>query len=517
MVEVTNRLQVRNISKSYGGCLANNRVNLTIQPGEIHAILGENGAGKSTLMKIIYGLVRSDRGEIFWNGQQVKFNNSEHARSLGVGMVFQHFSLFETLTVAENIALVFPYTTKWNLSQLTKKIRHLSYYYGLNIECDRPVHTLSVGEKQRVEIIRCLSQTPKLLILDEPTAVLTPQEIEKLFAILRQLAGEGCSILFSSHKLQEIQSICSNATVLRNGEVVANCNPQKETLASLARMVTGSNVIQSTKRCEQTPGAVTLQVNHLCLKPRHPYGTALQHINFEVRAGEIIGIAGVAGNGQTELLAALSGEVLTPNAEMIKLGEMPIGKISVSQRRRFGLAYAPEDRLSKGVVPNLSLLENALLTAYGQGLVRRGIIRFPKLQTWTGRICDAFNVKQAGLDAAASSLSGGNLQKFIMAREIHQNPGVLIAAHPSWGVDVNATVSIHQALIEMRDAGTALVVVSEDLDELFALCDRIGVIYQGLLSPVMPILETSRDEVGRNMAGIGFDSATNNSRNTRLN
>jgi general nucleoside transport system ATP-binding protein len=506
MVDVTARLQAINISKSYGGCLANNQVNLTIQPGEIHALLGENGAGKSTLMKILYGLVRPDRGEIFWDGQQVKFNSPEHARSLGVGMVFQHFSLFETLTVTENIALALPITTKWDLSQLAKQIRHLSYYYGLDVECDRPVHTLSVGEKQRVEIIRCLSQTPKLLILDEPTAVLTPHEIEQLFTTLRQLAGEGCSILFSSHKLQEVQNICSNGTVLRSGGVVARCNPQEETPASLARMMIGSDVIQSTKKRDQTPGAVSLQVNDLCLKRRHPYGTALQHINFEVRAGEIVGIAGVAGNGQTELLAALNGEVFTPNAEMIKLGEMPIGKISVSQRRRFGLAYAPEERLSKGVVPNLNLLENALLTAYGQGLVRRGMIRFPKLQTWTGRICNAFNVKQVGLDAAAGSLSGGNLQKFIMGREIQQNPAVLITAHPSWGVDVNATASIHQALIEMRDTGAALVVVSEDLDELFALCDRIGVIYKGQLSPVMPILETSRDEVGRSMAGIGFES-----------
>jgi len=509
MNELVPQLQVRNISKYYSGCLANQRVNLTIQPGEIHALLGENGAGKSTLMKIIYGLVRPDAGEICWQGQQVNINSPAQARLLGIGMVFQHFSLFETLTVIENIALALPAKEKWTLSRVATKVRTLSVLYGLNIDCDRPVHTLSVGEKQRLEIIRCLYQRPKLLILDEPTAVLTPQETDTLFATLQKIASDGCSILFSSHKLPEVQFLCTQATVLRQGEVVAQCNPQTETPASLVRMMIGADVPASKQRKDQPPGPVGLQTNNLCLKSQHAYGTTLQHIDLQVRTGEIVGIAGVAGNGQSELLFALSGEIICPQAEMIILGDMPIGNYGVTKRRRLGLGYVPEERLEKGVVPNLSLLENALLTAHEQGLVRRGMIRSRKLKTWTQRICDAFNVNQTGVNSAAASLSGGNLQKFIMGREIYQNPTVLIAAHPSWGVDVNATASIHEALIEMRDTGAAVLVISEDLDELFALCDRIGAIYQGELSPLVPLAGTSRDEIGRWMGGIGFDPRKN--------
>lgn len=496
------RLKVTNISKSYAGNLANQNVSLTIQPREIQALLGENGAGKSTLMKIIYGLVRPDSGHVEWEGQRVVISSPAEARSLGIGMVFQHFSLFETLTVTENIALAQPKNEKWDLARLAKKIRSLSNHYGLSVDPDRPIHTLSVGERQRVEIIRCLSQTTQLLILDEPTAVLTPQETEKLFTTLRQISQEGCSILFSSHKLREVQSLCGSATVLRNGQVVARCNPQVETPASLARMMIGSNVPESKGRKSQPVGPVCLRVNDLCLKPEHPFGTPLQHIQFEVRAGEIVGIAGVAGNGQGELLAALSGETNSPKAEMIHLGEIPVGDCGAAKRRRLGLAYAPEERLEKGAVPNLNLLENALLTGYGQGLVRRGVIRRPRLQAWTQRISDLFNVKQAGLHSAAGSLSGGNLQKFIMGREIQQNPAILIAAHPTWGVDVNATASIHEALIELRDAGTGVLMISEDLDELFTLCDRIGAIYKGELSPLKQIQDSSRDEIGRWMGGV---------------
>ena len=496
------RLKVTNISKSYSGSFANQNVSLTIQPGEIQALLGENGAGKSTLMKIIYGLVRPDAGQIEWEGQLINISSPEKARSLGIAMVFQHFSLFETLNVTENIALAQPKNQKWELARLAKKIRTLSQHYGLSVDPDRPIHTLSVGERQRVEIIRCLSQTTRLLILDEPTAVLTPQETEKLFITLRQIAQEGCSILFSSHKLQEVQSLCGSATVLRQGQVVARCNPQVETPASLARMMIGSDVPESKGRKSIGIGEVCLRVNDLYLKPDHPFGTPLQNIQLEVCAGEIVGIAGVAGNGQGELLSALSGQVISPKEGMIQMGEMPVGNYGAAKRRRLGMAYAPEERTEKGAVPSLSLLENALLTGYGQGLVSRGLIRKSKLKAWTQRICDLFNVKQAGLNSAAGSLSGGNLQKFIMGREIQQNPTVLIAAHPSWGVDVNATASIHEALIELRDGGAAVLVISEDLDELFILCDRIGAIYKGKLSPLKPIQDSSRDEIGRWMGGI---------------
>jgi simple sugar transport system ATP-binding protein len=562
--ELIPRLQVRNISKSYSGFLANNQVNLTIQPGEIHALLGENGAGKSTLMKIIYGVVRPESGEIFWQGKRVEITNPAKARSLGIGMVFQHFSLFETLSVTENIALALPPSQKWDLARVNRKIRVLSQEYGLDINPDSPVYTLSVGEKQRVEIIRCLCVATKLLILDEPTAVLTPQETEKLFLTLQQIASGGCSILFSSHKLQEVRSLCTHATILRNGEVVAECNPQAETIDSLARMMVGGDegtrgrgdagtrgyggqgsrergrggererennqspipdprslipvtpspliptplgewgprVPQRGPHLKRSP--ICFQVRDLCLESKHPLGISLQHMNLEVRSGEIVGIAGVAGNGQRELLAVLSGEVICPKADMIMLGEMPIGDCDVPKRRRLGLAYVPEERWGVGVVPNMSLLENALLTGYSQGLLRNGMIRQRKLKAWTSRICDAFNVKQAGLNSFAASLSGGNLQKFIIGREIQQNPTILIAAHPSWGVDVNATATIYQAFMEMRDMGAGVLVVSEDLDELLTLCDRIGVIYKGQLSPFVPIADISRDQIGRWMGGVGF-------------
>ncbi|RAM49871.1 MAG: ABC transporter ATP-binding protein, partial [Hapalosiphonaceae cyanobacterium JJU2] len=249
---------------------------------------------------------------------------------------------------------------------------------------------------------------------------------------------------------------------------------------------------------------IYLQVRDLCLESKHSLGTALQHINLEIHSGEIVGIAGVAGNGQSELFAVLSGEVICPQADMIRLGEIPIGDCDTLKRRRLGLGYVPEERLGVGVVPNMSLSENALLTGYSQGLLRRGIIRQRKLKTWTSRICSAFNVKQAGLNSLAGSLSGGNLQKFIIGREIQQNPTILIAAHPSWGVDVNATATIHEALIEMRDLGAGVLVISEDLDELLMLCDRIGVIYKGQLSPFVPIADISREQIGRWMGGIGF-------------
>jgi simple sugar transport system ATP-binding protein len=515
--ELIPRLQVRNITKYYSVFFANKQVNLTIQPGEIHALLGENGAGKSTLMKIIYGVVRPESGEIFWQGKRVDITNPAKARSLGIGMVFQHFCLFETLTVTENIALALPAGEKWNLAGVNRKIRVLSQEYGLDINPDSPVYTLSVGEKQRVEIIRCLCVATKLLILDEPTAVLTPQEIEKLFLTLQQIAAGGCSILFSSHKLQEVRSLCTHATILRNGEVIAECNPQVETIHSLARMMIGGDEGHGKYHTPATPhtpptsppphlptSPICFQVRDLCLESKHPLGISLQHINLEVRTGEIVGIAGVAGNGQRELLAVLSGEVICPKADMIMLGEIPIGDCDVSQRRRLGLAYIPEERLGVGVVPDMTLLENALLTGYSQGLLRNGMIRQRKLKAWTRRICDAFNVKQVGLNSLAASLSGGNLQKFIVGREIQQNPTILIAAHPSWGVDVNATATIHQAFMEMRNMGAGVLVVSEDLDELLTLCDRIGVIYKGQLSPFMPIADISRDQIGRWMGGVSF-------------
>ncbi|MBD3885604.1 ABC transporter ATP-binding protein [Phormidium tenue FACHB-886] len=495
------RLRLTQITKQYPGCLANDQIDLSIMPGEIHALLGENGAGKSTLMKIAYGSVRPDAGVVEWDGQPVKIANPAEARALGINMVFQHFSLFETLTVTENIALATDKCQRWDLKQLAHRIQSLSNRYGLQVNPAQPIHTLSVGERQRVEILRCLSQVTRLLILDEPTSVLTASETEQLFTVLHQIAQDGCSILFISHKLKEVQTLCDRATILRNGRVVAHCQPKSETLSSLAQLMVGHSF--SRRQTVKSPaiGAVRLAVNNLGLSPQHPFGKSLHHICFEVRSGEILGIAGVAGNGQSELLAALSGEYLC-KAQMIQLGNRSVGHLGVAQRRALGLAYAPGDRLGKAAVPRMSLTENALLTGYSQHLVKRGWIRRDRLHQWTQQIIDQFNVKQSGRSSKARSLSGGNLQKFLIGREVLQEPQVFLVAHPTWGVDVRSTASIHEALIQLRNSGTAILLVSDDLDEIFALCDRVAVIHQGILSPTYSVQDCDLNQLSDWMGGV---------------
>ena len=496
----TARLALRAISKRYPGCLANDHIDLTVMPGELHALLGENGAGKSTLVKIIYGVARADEGDIFWEGERIEIHNPAAARRLGIGMVFQHFTLFETLTVAENIALGMAAVE--DIKQLAKRIEETAERYGLALDPHRHVHDLSVGERQRVEIVRCLMQNPRLLIMDEPTSVLTPREVERLFETLRRLAAEGCSILYISHKLAEIMALCERATVLRNGRVTAECDPRKETSSSLARMMVGSEVVACARPAARAGGLEALLVDGLSLPTDDPFGTPLNDIRLAVRRGEILGIAGVAGNGQTELLRALAGECLAPSPEAIRIDGEPVGRLGPAGRRSRGLAFVPEERLGRSVVPELTMTENALLTAYLRGIVARGLIRFGAIEAFARRICRAFNVISAGIHAEARSLSGGNLQKFIIGREILQDPKLLIAAHPTLGVDVGAALTIHQALIALRDAGAAVLVVSEDLDELFEVADRIAVMSKGRLSEARPVVETTIDDVGLLMAGL---------------
>ena len=493
------RLALRGITKRYPGVLANDRVDLDVLPGEIHAVLGENGAGKSTLMKVIYGIVKPDAGTIRWEGEAVAIGNPARARKLGIGMVFQHFSLFETLTVADNIALALEPA---ECADLPARVREVSGRYGLALDPDRHVHTMSVGERQRVEIVRCLLQNPRLLIMDEPTSVLTPQAVQRLFETLRTLAGEGCSILYISHKLDEIRELCDRATVLRAGRVTGQCDPRKESTASLARMMIGGDLPQPVHR-EARAGAQALAVDALDVRADDPFGTTLRAISLDVRAGEIVGVAGVSGNGQKELLAALSGERTLARAEAVRLCGTPAGKLDPAERRALGLAFIPEERLGRGAVPEMSLADNALLTARGRGLVAHGFIRSDAVRTYATETIAQFAVKASGPDAAARSLSGGNLQKYIVGREIRQQPKVLIAAQPTWGVDVGASAQIRQALIDLRDAGVAVLVISEELDELIEICDRLAVIAQGRLSPAKPVRETSAEEIGLLMSGAG--------------
>lgn len=503
----TPRLQLRNISKRYPGCLANDAIDLSIAPGEIHALLGENGAGKSTLMKIIYGVTHADSGEVLWQGQRITMRNPAQARGLGIGMVFQHFSLFETLSVAQNIALAMG-AAAGTPKQLEPKIREVSQRYGMALEPERLVHSLSIGERQRVEIIRCLMQDIRLLILDEPTSVLTPQEADELFVTLRRLAAEGCSILFISHKLGEVRALCHSATVLRGGRVAGHCVPADCSDQQLARLMVGEAAELITDYPKVVGGEAFLNVSGLSWHNPDPFGCSLKDINLEVRSGEIVGIAGVAGNGQDELLGLLSGEQLLVRdaAATIQFHGQPVAHLRPDARRKMGLAFVPAERLGHGAVPELSLADNALLTAFQQGLVSNGLIQRGKVEALAEEIIRRFAVKTPDTQTAARSLSGGNLQKFILGREILQQPKLLVAAHPTWGVDVGAAATIHRALIALRDAGAAILVISEDLDELFQICDRLGALCSGRLSPLRATVDTRLSDVGGWMAGQ-FDAA----------
>lgn len=497
------RLKLVGITKQYPGCLANDRVDLEIAPGEIHALLGENGAGKSTLMKMIYGVTKPDSGEVYWQGAPVKIKDPAMARKMGIGMVFQHFSLFETLTVTENIALALGDDAP-DLAALAKKIAMVSKKYGMELNPDRYIHSLSVGERQRVEIVRCLVQDIQLLILDEPTSVLTPQEVETLFVTLRQLALEGCSILFISHKLKEVQALCHSATILRAGKVTGDCIPAEAGATKMAQLMVGDDTPISTDYPKAQGNHVFLKVDQLSLKSDDPFGVALKNIDFTVKSGEILGIAGVAGNGQEELLAALSGEHLEAKSTDILFEGEAVGHLDPRQRREKGLGFVPEERLGRGAVPEMSLKENGLLTGFLQGLVDKGFINQKKTTAFADKIIGDYKVKTPNHRTSAQSLSGGNLQKFIIGREILQQPKLLVAAHPTWGVDIGAATAIHQAIIALRDSGAAILVISEDIDELFQISDRLCAICDGEISPSKATEQTTIEEVGRWMTGV-FD------------
>ena len=492
------RLALRGIVKRYPSILANDHVDLTVGAGRIHALLGENGAGKSTLMKIVYGLVRPDAGTLEWNGERVTITSPAQARRLGIGMVFQHFSLFETLTVAENISLAMDEGVRPN--DLAARIQDVSARYGVPVEPHQLVHNMSVGERQRVEIVRCLLQSPRLLIMDEPTSVLAPQAVLKLFETLRQLASEGVSILYISHKLDEICALCDSATILRAGRVVGVADPRNETRQSLARMMVGTDL----KKCElrpRVPGSVRLELRDFSIPSVDPFGTSLNEINLAVREGEMVGIAGVSGNGQRELLAALSGEMLGRHSGELQICGRPAAHLDPAGRRQLGLTFVPEERLGRGSVPAMSLTQNAVLTGSNFGLVSKGLVRRAAARAFTRETIAAFQVKGANEDSPAQSLSGGNLQKFIVGREVRFEPKVMIVAQPTWGVDVGAAQLIHQALIDLRDRGVALLVVSEDLDELFMICDQISVLARGRLSRLYRAGELKSEDVGSLMSG----------------
>ncbi|NND18237.1 MAG: ABC transporter ATP-binding protein [Silicimonas sp.] len=491
-------LAVEGLRKAYPGVVANDNVSFSVGPGEVHALLGENGAGKSTLVKMVYGLVKPDEGQMSFGGQTYAPGSPHEARQTGIAMVFQHFSLFEALDVAENVALGME--TPPPMRELARSIRDVSETYGLPLDPSRLVGDLSAGERQRVEIIRCLLQDPKLLIMDEPTSVLTPQEVDILFETLRKLQDEGTSILYISHKLEEIRSLCQGATILRLGKVVGTCDPREKSARELAELMVGTE-LKTPAVAGHELGEVTLAIRGLSAKSSNPFGTSLKDISLEVRKGEVLGVGGVAGNGQAELLAVLSGEMLTA-ADQVVMDGQGIGHLGPNARRALGLLAAPEERLGHAAAPDMSLVENAVLSAQvREKLVSRGFIDWRKTRDYAEKVIKTFDVRTPGSGNAARALSGGNLQKYVIGREIMQNPTVLVVNQPTWGVDASAAAAIRQALLDLAAQGAAVIAISQDLDELMEISTRFAALNEGRLSEPRAAAGLTIEEIGLMLGG----------------
>lgn len=491
-------LSLKGLTKAYPGVVANDTVSFDIGTGEVHALLGENGAGKSTLVKMIYGLVKPDSGEMTLRGAPFAPSEPRQARADGIAMVFQHFSLFDALNVAENIALGMENPPA--MRDLAAKIREVSEAYGLPLDPYRTVGDLSAGERQRVEIIRCLLQDPKLLIMDEPTSVLTPQEVEILFQTLEKLRAEGTSILYISHKLEEIRTLCDHATILRLGKNVGECIPAETSASEMAELMVGA-ALTPPKRGKRDLGEVAMDISGLSVPSPSAFGTALRNVHLTVRQGEILGIGGVAGNGQDELLSVLSGEVLT-EPDAVKLGQEPIGQLGPVARRALGVLAAPEERLGHAAAPDMSLTENAMLTgATREGLVKNGFLKWTAAKDFAQRVIKEFDVRTPGPENAARSLSGGNLQKFVIGREVLQRPEVLVVNQPTWGVDASAAAAIRQSLLDLAAGGAAVICISQDLDELMEISDSFAALNEGRLSAPRPAEGLTVEEIGLMMGG----------------
>jgi simple sugar transport system ATP-binding protein len=494
-------LQTIGLCKRFGDFSANEDIDISVRAGSIHALLGENGAGKSTLVKMIYGVLQPSSGELRWCGQPMRVRDPGAARELGIGMVFQHFSLFDALSVTENIALALP--RSGDMRALARRIETLSAQYGLPLRAHELVADLSVGQRQRIEIVRCLLQKPRLLIMDEPTAVLTPQEAEQLFVTLRRLADEGCAVLYISHRLEEVQRLCQHATILRHGKVVAEVDPRAETPASLARRMVGADVHAVQAGAAAVSGERRLVLDHLELEPEGPFGVPLRGVSLCVGAGEVLAIAGVAGNGQAELFSALSGERKAGNADSVRIDGESFGHRGISARRRAGCAFVAEERLGHGAVPAFALAENLLLTRHASDAGLGGLfVDRRRAGAITERVKRSFDVRAGHGNPAAVALSGGNLQKFVVGREMDRSPRILVVNQPTWGVDAGAAALIRQALVDHARAGAAVLVISQDLDEIFEIADAIAVISRGELSPRCPARELDREAVGLLMAGV---------------
>lgn len=495
-------LEMKNVRKEFPGVVANENVDLEVRKGEIHSLLGENGAGKSTLMNILYGLYASDGGQILYKGKHFEQSSPKKSIELGIGMVHQHFMLIPALTVAENMILGMQEGANpvINKAEAEKRILEMSKKFGLAVDPKAPVWQLSVGEEQRVEILKALYRGAELLILDEPTAVLTPQETEELFAFLRKLTEKGLTVIFITHKLNEVMDISDRITILQRGRVIGTVDTKDTNKHDLAKMMVGRDVVLRVDKEPAKVGETVLKVEDLSIKNQKGL-LAIQNINFEIKAGEIFGLAGVDGNGQTELIEALTG-LRDCEAGRVFYNEEDVTNKQPRHLIEKGMAHIPEDRHWRGMVLDMSIKENMIMeTFYKEPFSKNHFMQQDKIDSYADELIEEYDIRTPSADIAAGNLSGGNQQKVVLARMLQREPNLLIIVHPTRGLDVGAIEFIHKRIIEARDKGCAVFLISTELEEILSLSDRIGVIYEGKLMGVLDQDEANVSEVGLMMAG----------------
>ena len=490
-------LKISNVTKIYPGCVANDNVSLEFNSGKIYALLGENGAGKSTLVKILSGVIIPDEGKIYLNENNLKLNSPLDAKKNDIGMVFQHFNLFETLSVFENLII----DSDEQRESLREKIDTIMKKYNFSIDLDIPVLNLSAGQKQKVEIIRCLIRSPKVLIMDEPTSVLTEQETSELFLSLKKFSEEGILIIYITHKLKEVMQLCDEVAVMRRGKLVSVSEIKNENIESLANKMVGQNLKTIKKKKAKTSSDQLIKITNLNFTSEDPFETNLMDINFSVNRGECLGIAGISGNGQSELFQVLSGEIISEK-NSIEFNNNYIGDLNPQERREYLMAFSPEDRLEQAAIPQMKIFENVALNNFkSSNFFNNGLINENKIKEHSKKIISDFNVNTDNIELKSQFLSGGNLQKLIIGRELITSPDLLICFNPTWGLDVGAINYIHETLIKINEQNKSIILISTDTDELLKLSDKISVIHKGKLSKIMNSEEVTSEKLGILMGG----------------
>ena len=494
-------LKISNVTKIYPGCVANDNVSLEFNSGKIYALLGENGAGKSTLVKILSGVIIPDEGKIYLNENNLQLNSPLDAKKNDIGMVFQHFNLFETLSVFENLII----DSDEQRESLREKIDSIMKKYNFSIDLDIPVLNLSAGQKQKVEIIRCLIRSPKVLIMDEPTSVLTEQETSELFLSLKKFSEEGILIIYITHKLKEVMQLCDEVAVMRRGKLVSVSQIKNENLESLANKMVGQNLKTIKKKKVNISSDQLIKITNLNFISEDPFETNLNDINFSVNRGECLGIAGISGNGQSELFQVLSGEILS-DKNSIEFNKNYIGDLNPQERREYMVAFSPEDRLEQAAIPQMKIFENVALNNFkSSNFFNNGLINENKIKEHSKKIISDFNVNTDNIELKSQFLSGGNLQKLIIGRELITSPDLLICFNPTWGLDVGAINYIHETLIKINEQNKSIILISTDTDELLKLSDKISVIHKGKLSKIMEADEVTSEKLGILMGGGEID------------